>query len=628
MRPVFGSCDSDALLVDKIIGNSYAVVKFVAQNIEYIKHTSANMAAIYRLHASAAEIDALAAEIEKFDAVYLKLTELLAVHAKLTEISGVYNSLAELQAIFDNLDQLLAVYAIIPDIEEFLTGLDTKLNLTGGTLTGPLTLSADPINALHAATKQYVDQIIAAQDAMVFKGVIDCSANPNYPAADRGWTYRVSVAGKIGGASGVNVEQGDLLLCLTDGTVAGNQAAVGASWSILQTNIDGAVIGPATAVDATPAVFDGTAGKLLKNITFATFKTALALVKADVGLGNVDNTADANKPVSTLQQAAIDTKFASLGLGTPSGRLTLTSGSPVMTANVSAAGTVYYTPHLGSSIPIRNKNSGLWLNYSFAELSNVLANTVTGSAGPTAVAASQVYDLYVWDTDGAGTLALTRSPAWSDGTAGSNTVRGTGAGGSALQRNSGILNNVVAIVNGPAAGYGTYVGTIATDSSGATVTWHTGGAASGGTAAYFNVWNMYNRIKALATVTDNGAAYTYSSATIRQARGSVGNQVNFVRGIQEDAVLASMSRAVNTVAAAAAFTKIGFGIDTAAAFTVQPGLVYAPSANAMNGVITPALTFNPGIGVRFIAVNEAGDGTNSNSLNPNSLDILKVALRA
>lgn len=45
--------------------------------------------------------------------------------------------------------------------------------------------------------------------------------------------------------------------------------------------------------------------------TYAQFKTALALVKADVGLGNVDNTSDANKPVSTATQTALDAKQAS-----------------------------------------------------------------------------------------------------------------------------------------------------------------------------------------------------------------------------------------------------------------------------------------------------------------------------
>lgn len=154
---------------------------------------------------------------------------------------------------------------------------------------GRATLAADPSSAMQAATKQYVDQIVAAQDAMVFKGVVDCSANPDYPAADRGDTWRVSVAGRIGGASGVEVEAGDLLICLTDGTASGDQTTVGASWSIAQANLDGAVIGPASATDGVPALFDGITGKVIKETTFAAFKTALALAKADVGLGSVLN---------------------------------------------------------------------------------------------------------------------------------------------------------------------------------------------------------------------------------------------------------------------------------------------------------------------------------------------------
>jgi hypothetical protein len=59
----------------------------------------------------------------------------------------------------------------------------------GDTMTGALTLPGNPVNPLEAAPKQYVDQIIASQDAMVFKGLIDCSTDPNYPAADRGWPF-------------------------------------------------------------------------------------------------------------------------------------------------------------------------------------------------------------------------------------------------------------------------------------------------------------------------------------------------------------------------------------------------------------------------------------------------------
>jgi len=41
------------------------------------------------------------------------------------------------------------------------TALDAKLSLSGGTMTGKITLDADPTQALHAATKQYVDSVEA-----------------------------------------------------------------------------------------------------------------------------------------------------------------------------------------------------------------------------------------------------------------------------------------------------------------------------------------------------------------------------------------------------------------------------------------------------------------------------------
>ncbi|MBU1173685.1 MAG: hypothetical protein KKD44_29290, partial [Proteobacteria bacterium] len=74
-------------------------------------------------------------------------------------------------------------------------------------------------------------------DALVYKGAIDCSGNPNYPAADAGWTYKVSVAGKIGGASGIIVQVGDTPICFVDSSAEGDQAAVGANWNVLQANI-------------------------------------------------------------------------------------------------------------------------------------------------------------------------------------------------------------------------------------------------------------------------------------------------------------------------------------------------------------------------------------------------------
>jgi hypothetical protein len=133
-----------------------------------------------------------------------------------------------------------------------------------------------------ASVKTYADALIAANDAMVFKGVIDASANPNYPASNRGDTYRISVAGKIGGASGPNVEVGDLIIALTDGTAAGTHATVGANWNITQVNIDGAVTGPASSVSGQLASFSGTTGKIVADSGFTPSNAAIGAGSATV----------------------------------------------------------------------------------------------------------------------------------------------------------------------------------------------------------------------------------------------------------------------------------------------------------------------------------------------------------
>jgi len=58
------------------------------------------------------------------------------------------------------------------------------------------------------------------------------------------------------------------------------------------------------------------------NRTPSQVKTDLNLVKADVGLGNVDNTSDTNKPVSTDQQTALDAKLNKSGTKTVTGQTT------------------------------------------------------------------------------------------------------------------------------------------------------------------------------------------------------------------------------------------------------------------------------------------------------------------
>jgi hypothetical protein len=134
-----------------------------------------------------------------------------------------------------------------------LTYLDTDVNLAA---------NSDAKVATQKAVKAYADGLLDANNAYVYKGVVDASTNPNYPAASAGHTYKISVAGKIGGAAGAPVEAGDTITCIVDSTASGTQATVGSNWIVIQTNIDGAFVGPASSTTGNFVSFAGTTGKV------------------------------------------------------------------------------------------------------------------------------------------------------------------------------------------------------------------------------------------------------------------------------------------------------------------------------------------------------------------------------
>ena len=226
---------------------------------------------------------------------------------------------------------------------------------------GTLAANSDLRVATQKAVKTYADSLIAANDAMSYKGAIDCSSNPNYPAASAGHAYKVSAAGKIGGASGPNVEAGDLLLCLVDGTAAGTHAAVGTNWNIIQVNLDGAVIGPSSSTDNGFVRYDGTTGKLIKNgaaqIALATeisgFGTGVAAALA-VNIGAAGAPVVFNGALGTPSSGSlVNCTFPTLNQNTTGSAATLTTSRSITatsdiswtvnfngSANVSAAATI------------------------------------------------------------------------------------------------------------------------------------------------------------------------------------------------------------------------------------------------------------------------------------------------
>lgn len=87
------------------------------------------------------------------------------------------------------------------------TQINSKLNLSGGTLTGSLTLNADPTVALHAASKQYVDNLV---DGLK-------------------WKQSVRVATTVNGTFATSFEDGDTIdgvtLATNDRILIKNQTA-------------------------------------------------------------------------------------------------------------------------------------------------------------------------------------------------------------------------------------------------------------------------------------------------------------------------------------------------------------------------------------------------------------------
>ena len=102
-----------------------------------------------------------------------------------------------------------------------------------------LAANSDGRVATQKAVKAYVDNAVTG--LWDVKGSTDCSTNPNYPAASKGDAYVVSVAGKIGGASGTSVDVGDVYVALAD-NAGGTEASVGSSWFHIEHNLAGVAL--------------------------------------------------------------------------------------------------------------------------------------------------------------------------------------------------------------------------------------------------------------------------------------------------------------------------------------------------------------------------------------------------
>ncbi len=118
------------------------------------------------------------------------------------------------------------------------------------------------------------------------------------------------------------------------------------------------------------------------------------------------------------------------------------------------------------------------------------------------------------------------------------------------------------------------------------------------------VWNMWNRSYATMASIDTGVQYTYSTATIRQARASAGNQNSYTIGLVEDAVDAYYLTRVDTPATSTSFCIVGIGLDSTTVISGQRG--FSQTVANVVAIQTPALRqqFYPTLGFHTAAALE------------------------
>jgi len=293
----------------------------------------------------------------------------------------------------------------------------------------------------------------------------------------------------------------------------------------------------------------------------------------------------------------------------PQGRLTLTSNTPVMTADVTAATSVYYTPYQGNIVPIYDGAN--MQSYAFGQLTMAL-NTTNHLSG-------HVYDLFIFLNSSVVTIGA--GPAWS-----STTTRGSGAGTTQLQQTDGLwVNaNTITLTNGSTSyssipvGEATYVGSVYMTANGQTQFNIRPAGASGGTNNFVGIFNGYNRVHMGSVVRDSAIGYTYASNTWRSMDNSNSNRVTYLDGLQQvsPAATVQISAAVSVAGDQAA---VGVNLDSNSA---QPRVIAfstAPTGTLADNVQTIFArdSFAPQVGVHYIQAMESSISNVSATYNEN-----------
>jgi hypothetical protein len=310
----------------------------------------------------------------------------------------------------------------------------------------------------------------------------------------------------------------------------------------------------------------------------------------------------------TAVWTAVNASAATPAVPPPQGRLTMTSGTPIISSSVTGGSSVYYTPYNGNLIPIYNGASMVPTEFSELTLS-LVASHASGS----------IYDVFVFSN--AGVMTLVTGPAWAIATAGSGS-RGSGAGTTQIARVKGVWTNAVSMTarNGSTtytvgANLGTYVGSIYVNDGIGQVTCH----VASGQSRKWGVWNAYNRVPIVVKMTDATASWSYNSATVRQSQASASNTLATFCGLAEEYAELGFNQLISSLTnASTSGVKVGIGVNSTTTISGFAGNQALSNAAASNITLQTTLrayhAIAPSLGVNNVnSLESSQNGTTNNT---------------
>jgi hypothetical protein len=173
-----------------------------------------------------------------------------------------------------------------------------------------------------------------------------------------------------GNVQSVNTKTGAVVLTTTDITEGTNQYFTAARVrAVVLTGLSLATNAVISATDTVLSAFGKLQAQITANLSTLTSHTSNtsnphATTKAQVGLGNADNTSDANKPVSTATQTALNAKQDTLVSGTNiktiNGTSVLGSGDIVTSVQLSYRHDFNVYDYLGKAASGSSEGASVW----------------------------------------------------------------------------------------------------------------------------------------------------------------------------------------------------------------------------------------------------------------------------